>query len=307
MRYVVKAKLDIIFKKLFADPKNEDILKAFISDILDIPLKDIKNIEITNPELVPESIDEKFVRIDVKLTVNDTLVNIEIQINNEGFFEDRSLYQWSRLFVSDLKRGQEYSELKRCITINIINFNLFSCGTYHSSFSLREDTRYERLTDKCAIHFFELKKINKQKPNTADRKELWMQLIDAESEEEFDMLAKTNIEPIQKAVVAVREMDGDEKVRELAFQRETALRDRASALRFSREEGKREGLEEGKREGLEEGKRKGLKEGKREGLKEGSINAVRGIMKSLGLTADKALAAIGIPEDEWQEYLPELI
>lgn len=26
-KYVVKAKLDIIFKKLFADPKNEDILK----------------------------------------------------------------------------------------------------------------------------------------------------------------------------------------------------------------------------------------------------------------------------------------
>ena len=155
------------------------------------------------------------------------------------------------------------------------------------------------MADKCAIHFFELKKINKQKPNTKDRKELWMQLIDAESEEEFDMLAKTNIEPIQKAVVAIREMDADEKVRELAFQRETALRDRASALRFSREEGKREGLEEGKREGLEEGKK--------EGLKEGNINAVRGIMKSLGLTADKALAAIGIPEGEWQEYLPKLI
>ena len=45
-KYVVKAKLDIIFKKLFADPKNEDILKAFISDILDIPLQDIKKIEI---------------------------------------------------------------------------------------------------------------------------------------------------------------------------------------------------------------------------------------------------------------------
>lgn len=285
-RYVVKAKLDIVFKKLFADPKNEDILKAFISDILEIPLKDIKKIEITNPELVPESVEEKFVRIDVKLTVNDTLVNIEIQINNEGFFEDRSLYQWSRLFVSDLKRGQEYSELKRCITINIINFNMFDCGSYHSSFSLREDTRHERLTDKCAIHFFELKKINKQKPNTKDRKELWMQLIDAESEEEFDMLAKTNVEPIKKAIVAIKEMDADEELRELAFQRETALRDRASALRFSREEG--------------------LREGKEEGLKEGRMNAVRSIMKSLGLTADKALAAAGIPEDQWKDYLSEL-
>ncbi len=294
-KYVVKAKLDIIFKKLFADPKNEDILKAFISDILDIPLQDIKKIEITNPELVPETVDEKFVRIDVKLTVNDSLVNIEIQINNEGFFEDRSLYQWSRLFVSDLKRGQEYSELKQCISINIINFNLFGCSAYHSSFSLREDTRYDRLTDKCAIHFFELKKINKSKPNPEDRKELWMQLIDAESEEEFDMLTKTNIEPIKKAVVAIKEMDADEEIREKAFQRETALRDRASAIRFSREEGIKEGIKEG------------LKEGRKEGIKETTIKLVKNLMKTMGLTAERALSASGVPEEQRGEYLPQLV
>lgn len=100
------------------------------------------------------------------------------------------------------------------------------------------------------------------------------------------MLAKTNVEPIKKAIVAIKEMDADEELRELAFQRETALRDRASALRFSREEG--------------------LREGKEEGLKEGRMNSVRSIMKSLGLTADKALAAAGIPEDQWKDYLSEL-
>ncbi len=29
-------------------------------------------------------------------------------------------------------------------------------------------------------------------------------------------------------------------------------------------------------------------------------------MKPLGLTADKALAAAGIPEDQWKDYLSEL-
>lgn len=38
-RNIVKAKLDIIFKRLFADERNSDILHAFISDILDIPMK----------------------------------------------------------------------------------------------------------------------------------------------------------------------------------------------------------------------------------------------------------------------------
>ena len=158
-RNIVKAKLDIIFKKLFGDEKNKDILHAFISDILDIPYDSIDNIVIQNPELVPNAMDEKFSRMDVKLMVDDRLVNIEIQINNEGCFEDRTAYHWARLFTSDLKQGEDYGSLKQSITINIINFNMFECDEYHSSFSLREDTRHEKLTDKCAIHFFELKKI----------------------------------------------------------------------------------------------------------------------------------------------------
>ena len=244
-RNIVKAKLDIIFKKLFADAKNENILRAFISDILDIPYNDIKKIEIDSPEMVPDTMDEKFSRLDVRLTVNDKLVNIEIQLNNEGFYEDRSMYYWARLFTSDLKSGEDYSELKQCITINIINFNMFECQGYHSSFSIREDDRYEKLTDKCAIHFFELKKINKQ-PNPKDKKELWMQLINAESEEELDMLNKTDVPAIRQAVVVIKEMSADEKVRAAAERREAMLHDKATALRYAREEGEKIGEKRGR-------------------------------------------------------------
>ena len=260
MKNIVKAKLDIIFKKLFADAKNEDILRAFISDILDIPYDSIKTIDITNPELMPESIDEKFSRMDVKLTVNDKLVNIEIQVNNEGFYEDRATYQWARLFTSDLKRGEDYGLIKQSIAINIINFNMFDCAEYHSSFSIREDTRHERLTDKCAIHFFELKKINK-KPNVSDRKELWMQLINAESEEELEMLNETEVPAIKRAVVVIKDMSADEKLRELAWQRETMLHDKATALRFARETGYAEGEEKGIKKGREEGIAEGIEKG----------------------------------------------
>ena len=272
-RNIVKAKLDIIFKKLFADTKNEDILRAFISDILDIPYGDIKKIEITNPELVPDSIDEKFSRIDVNLTVNDKLVNIEIQVNNEGFYEDRATYHWARLFTSDLKSGEDYGELKQCITINIVNFRMFECEGYHSSFSLREDARHEKLTDKCAIHFFELKKI-KKKPNPNDRKELWMQLINAESEEELDMLNETRVPAIQKAVVVIKEMSADEKIQEAARQRETMLHDKATALRFAREEGMKEGEKKGREAGREEERANIISKMRSMGLDEELIKAL---------------------------------
>ncbi len=51
---IVKLKLDIIFKRVFGSEKNEKIIAAFISDLLDIPRKSIKNIYINNVELTPE-------------------------------------------------------------------------------------------------------------------------------------------------------------------------------------------------------------------------------------------------------------
>ena len=54
-------------------------------------------------------------------------------------------------------------------------------------------------SDKFGIHFFELKKVNK-KPNPDNCRELWLQFINADSEEEFEMIEQTEIPIMQKAV-----------------------------------------------------------------------------------------------------------
>lgn len=61
------------------------------------------------------------------------------------------------------------------------------------------------ISDKLAIHFFELKKINK-KPNANNRKELWMQLINAESEEELEMIESVNVAGVNEGVTIIRRM-----------------------------------------------------------------------------------------------------
>ncbi len=139
------------------------------------------------------------------------------------------------MYSGELKSGEEYGELKQSISINIINFNMFDCAEFHSHFKLLETNRYETLTDKCSIHFFELKKINKN-INKNNRMELWLQLINAESEE-FAMLQETNVPVIQKAVMVIHKMSADEKMQEIARMREKALHDEASALKGAREEG----------------------------------------------------------------------
>ena len=277
-RNIVKAKLDIIFKRLFADERNSDILHAFISDILDIPYDSINKIAIQNPELIPYGADEKFSRLDLKLEVNDKLINVEMQINNDGYFRDRALYYWSRLFTSELKEGENYSLLKQSISINIINFNMFECTDFHSAFVIMEENRHELLSDKCAIHFFELKKINK-KPNPSNKKELWMQLINAESEEELEMLSDTKVPAIEKAVNVIIDMSNDSKIREEARIREKALHDKATALKTATDRG------------IAEGMKIGMKKGRAEGRAEGIAEIIA------------KLRAKGFTEDEIQEFL----
>ena len=124
-RNIVKAKLDIIFKKLFEDKNNEDLLHDFLSSMLEIPYEDIKHIVVENSEILPESISGKFSRLDIRMTVDNRLVNCEMQIAKENAFRDRSLFYWSKLYSGDLKSGDEYDKLKQSFSINIINFNFY--------------------------------------------------------------------------------------------------------------------------------------------------------------------------------------
>lgn len=244
---IISAKLDIIFKKIFSLEENEDMLHDFLSTMLDIPYDNIKRITVCNPEVLPETAGGKFSRMDLKIEVDDTLVNVEMQVSSRPDFNDRVLYYWSKMYDGELKSGEDYGELKKCISINIVNFNISDKPSYHSHYVIKEEDTGELFSDKLSIHFFELKKINR-KINSKDRKELWLHLINAESEEELTMLQNTNVPVIQKAVMVIHQMSADEKMREIARMREKALHDEASALKGARDEGRAEGITEGRAE-----------------------------------------------------------
>ena len=240
-RNVVKAKLDVIFKKLFTE--HEDLLHDFISEILDIPSEKILNIVVTNPELPPETITGKFSRLDLKLQTDEQLINVEIQVRNDPDYRDRTLFYWSKLYTSELKEGEEYGDLKKAIAVNIINFNMFDGENYHTEVQTTIKETGEVFSDKFSIHFFELKKVG-QKVDPNNKKALWLQFINAESEEEFEMIKNTDVPIMERAVNVIYDMSEDTKVKEMARLREKAMHDEASALGNARREGKAEGIEE---------------------------------------------------------------
>ena len=278
-RNVISAKLDIIFKKLFTE--NEDMLHSFVASMLELPPESIEEIKITNTELPPETFSGKFSRLDLSLKVDNRLVNVEIQVKNEPDYRDRTLFYWAKLYSSELKSGEDYGELKQTITINIINFNMFNGDDYHNEVAAMIKGTDEVFSDKFSIHFFELKKVGKM-PNPDNSRELWLQFINADSEEEFEMISQTHVPIMQKAVKVIYDISEDTKIREIARLREKALHDEASALKNAKAEGEAIGLEKGEAIGLEKGEAIGLEKGKADiiskmkafGMSDEQINAI---------------------------------
>ena len=262
---IVKLKLDIIFKRVFGDIRNKNIIIRFLADILEIKPDDIKEIHFDNVELPSEYCGEKFSRLDLKLELKDVndsetkIINIEMQVNSEPAFKDRTLYYWSKIYSEELKTSEEYDSLRKTICINIINFNLFESPEYQSHFQILEKERKELLTDKFSIYFFELRKVKKSQKGKPV--EDWLKLINAEKEEELMALEmSTKIPEVKDVIVKVRELSADEKLRRLAFYREKRLHDEANAINGSRREGIKIGRAEGEKIGRAEGRAEGYKE-----------------------------------------------
>lgn len=264
-RDVVSAKLDVIFKKLFTE--NEDLLHSFVASMLDIPSESIKKITISNPELSPETVASKFSRLDLSLNVDDRLVNVEIQVKIDNDYRDRTLFYWAKLYASELKSGEDYSTLKQTITINIINFNMFEGNDYHTEVAAIIKGSNEIFSDKFSMHFFELKKLSKH-PKTS--REQWLQFINADSEEDFEMVEATSMPIIQKAVKVIYDMSEDTKTREIARLREKALHDEASLMRQAQEKG----IAIGEKRGRTEERNSIIAKMKASGMSEEQINDI---------------------------------
>lgn len=113
-----------------------------------------------------------------------------------------------------------------------------------SPFSILENTRYEKLTDKLSIHIFELPKVPKELIS-GDNKQKWMELIKADSEEALEMVRVTTENPaIKKGIDAVYELNADTILREQIRQRDKAIRDYENDMAIAKSEGKAEGRKE---------------------------------------------------------------
>ena len=220
--------------------KYPDLLKRLVAELLGIRYDSIEQFDITNPEMPPESMGDKFIRLDINMMVDGQRVDLEIQVKNDGDYPERTLFNWAREYSSALPEGKDYSKLPQTIVISIIYFKLFKCKEFHSEFQALEVSRHTPLTDKMSLHYFELPKL----PKTISAEkglELWLALFKAKTEEDLKVIEDMEVPIMNQAIGAYRHVSTSKEFREMERLRSKARHDEAQALKSAEERGEKRG------------------------------------------------------------------
>jgi predicted transposase/invertase (TIGR01784 family) len=227
---------DFIFKLIFGDQRNVDILTEFLKSVLDIPDNEYDRITIVDPHVKKEFQNDKYGILDIKVhTKSGNIIHVEIQVWPIPEMKQRSIFFLSKMITEQMASGKNHSDIKRAVSIIITNYTLVPENEhYHNQFRYRSDKDGTEFTNLTEMNTLELSKL----PTDADNTELWywLKFIKSDDEEVLDMLAQRSPQ-MKKAVGVLKELSADERTRMLYEEREIARRDIASMVGGARREG----------------------------------------------------------------------
>ncbi len=237
-------KADDAFKELFAC---EIVRKQFLSDVLGIPIEDIRSVRMAAPNLRKIFRRQKQGILDVLLVLNDDVkIGIEMQVRTQKYWNRRNLYYLGRMYTDDLMAGEDYSRLHRCVSISLLDFKLLpETSEYHHVYRLR-NPKGEELTDLWEVHIIEL-----GKTLTGGSVDDWIRLFNATSQAEVDQIAMQN-ERMRDVAEVIRHMGFIRTLKWVYDDYWKAKRDRWAEDEYVRDEGIAIGVARGKAEGKAE-------------------------------------------------------
>lgn len=237
---------DYMFRSVFQSSKAA--LRGLLSALLYIPEEEIVSCEICNPIILGDAIDEKTCILDIRVLLNgDKQINLEMQMGSVENWTDRSVYYLCKMFA-DMKKGLDYTQAKTSIHIGIMMKSpIPEDAAFYNEYALKNRRTGYEFTGKIALHVLDLSCL--EQVSEAERSSAlyhWACVFKAKTWKEVLAMAEQS-ESIKKAVVTLRELSKDEKIRLQCEARERFQMDWQSSMRTSREKG----IATGRREMME--------------------------------------------------------
>ena len=210
---------DYMFRAILQ--KNEFVLRGLIGALLHLDQADIKSVEITNPIILGEQIENKQFVLDINITLNNNIcLNLELQVINRTNWQDRSLSYLCRMF-DRLQRGEDYAESGCAIHIGILDFTLFEeVPEFYACYKMLNVKNHHVFNEKFVLNVLDLKRIDLA--TEEDRRyeiDCWARMFKAGTWEKLRMIAEKN-KYMSEAAMAMYELNADEIIRQQCMARE---------------------------------------------------------------------------------------
>ncbi len=204
---------DYMFRSVMQS--NENVLKGLLCSLLHLNPEEVRVVQVLNPIELGEKISDKEFILDIKILMNNnTAINLEMQVNNQYNWPERSLVYLSRLF-DGLNKGEAYRAVKPAYQIGILNFTLFpEYPEFFSTYKMLNIKNYQKYSDKFTIHVLDLTQIHlAEKEDKEYQLDRWAKLFNALTWEDFKMISADN-EYMQEAGKTLYTLNGDDRIRD---------------------------------------------------------------------------------------------
>ena len=210
------------------------------------------------PTILPaEYSDDKLGILDVAVLLRDgTQIDMEMQVVYFTYWTNRVLFYLCRMYAGQLKKGDSYNKLKKCIHVSLLDFVHFpeDKKCYHK-ISLCDTKNGKLYTDLMELHILELRKLPKKVRNE-DSITRWMRFFNGKTRKDFREMAESD-KYIHEAFSELEKLSADERKRLEYEAREKAVRDYNCLMDSAQELG----LEQGLRQKVKEHTQKMLRRG----------------------------------------------
>jgi predicted transposase/invertase (TIGR01784 family) len=296
MRSTLAPTNDVVFKLLFGAPDSRGILTALLTAVLEPP-SPIVVVEVLNPEIPRELVDDKGIALDLHVRLADGRhLDVEMQTTTHRAFRARALYYWARTFGAQLERGESYRQLRPVVSVLLLDY-VDPTGALHSTFIVADRCTHAPYSDHLELHLVELPRaLRVDEPANQDATELlaWCRFFAATTDEEVEELIMSHPD-IASAQQKLEALSADPRAQELARLRHVARafeQIEAAAVQEELAEARVKARAEGLAEGREEGREAGRVEGREAGREDGRMlelrAAILAIAHAFGLAVSPA-------------------
>ncbi|MBT9779522.1 Rpn family recombination-promoting nuclease/putative transposase [Clostridium sp. MCC353] len=221
---------DFAFKKTF---HNKKALTGLLSALLDMPAGKIEELEFPDTFLDGEYEDGREGILDVRVHLNNQRrINIEIQVLEYPYWEERSLFYLSKMFVDGFSKGENYSKLEESIQISILGFDLPHADHYYSVIRLMDEKTHTIYSDKLSLRMLYLKQLdNVSEEELGEEVYKWAKLISAKDWKVLIKMAENN-EYMRAAVEEMEKINSDKELRYRYLKKEMELSDETTIREY---------------------------------------------------------------------------